>query len=240
MKYFPIYFLTIVLSISALGQNLEQKLIASAGGEGNHSNGNQYSFSIGEPVVELGMNDSTIISQGFQQWFNSLELSYNVINTSCPEASDGSISFFNIAGCTLPYFITVNGQTFNDSTLNGLAAGTYDILFSSSSCSKEIEIIVEEGAGNCNLVFYNGFTPNEDGTNDFWIIENITAEEFLQNEVEIYNRLGVLIWKGKNYDNSTVVFSGIDQNGNILPDATYFYFVKTDNQEFSGFIELLR
>jgi len=240
MKYCATYFIIIALSASSMGQSFEQRLIGSAVGEAGHSNGNNYSFSIGEPVVAFGISDSGIVSQGFQQWFNNLEINYNVINTSCPEANDGSISFFNITGCTLPYSLTFNGQTFNDSTLNGLSAGTYDILFSSSTCSQEIQITVEEGTGSCNLIFYNGFTPNQDGTNDFWIIENITAEEHIENEIEIYNRLGVLVWKGENYDNSNIVFSGIDQNGNVLPDATYFYFVKTDKEEFSGFIELLR
>ena len=49
-----------------------------------------------------------------------------------------------------------------------------------------------------------GFSPNGDGINDAWVIENITA--FPNNTVSLFSRSGKLVFKQKNYQNTLKEF----------------------------------
>ncbi|MFN6944404.1 MAG: PKD-like domain-containing protein, partial [Cytophagaceae bacterium] len=68
----------------------------------------------------------------------------------------------------------------------------------------------------------NTFTPNGDGVNDFWILENI--EDYPNAEMEIYNRWGILLIKRENNINN---WDGI-VNGRLLPVGTYFYILNVN------------
>ncbi len=71
-----------------------------------------------------------------------------------------------------------------------------------------------------DVVFYNTFTPNEDGNNDTWYIGNISKYPF--NRLEIYNRNGKLMYKANGYANN---WDGKTYLGDELPAATYFYMM---------------
>jgi gliding motility-associated-like protein len=91
-------------------------------------------------------------------------------------------------------------------------------------------------------VIYNGVSPNGDGKNDFWLIEFIDLlDNTKNNEVRIFNRWGDLVWEAKNYDNQTVVFTGLNRNGKELPSGNYFYQVNFSGRSSeSGYISLRR
>jgi gliding motility-associated-like protein len=65
----------------------------------------------------------------------------------------------------------------------------------------------------------NGFSPNADGKNDVWQIDNIF--QFPDNVVEVYNRWGELLFMSKGY---AVPFDG-KYNGKNLPVGTYYYII---------------
>ncbi len=92
----------------------------------------------------------------------------------------------------------------------------------------------------CGLDFYNYVSPNGDGSNDSWIVGKIDSPDFSENEVVIMNRWGGEVWSAKNYNNEEVCWRGKGNNGLDLPDGTYFYRIKTNKAEYSGYIELLR
>nr|WP_254598555.1 gliding motility-associated C-terminal domain-containing protein [Flavobacterium sp. 14A] len=79
---------------------------------------------------------------------------------------------------------------------------------------------------------HNAFSPNNDGINDIFVIDNIADVAcYPENDVEIYNRWGVLVYKVRNYDNQNNSFRGIS-NGRTtisqsegLPTGTYFYIL---------------
>jgi gliding motility-associated-like protein len=75
---------------------------------------------------------------------------------------------------------------------------------------------------------HKGVSPNGDGKNDVWIIENI--EKYSRNEVVIVNRWGGTIFKTSNYNNTSNNFSGIANigsgTGKELPDGSYFYILQ--------------
>ena len=74
-------------------------------------------------------------------------------------------------------------------------------------------------------------TPNNDGKNDFLIIQGIELQE--RTELTIFDRRGTRVFENKNYDNQ---WDGQDYNGNPLPDDTYFYVIKTDGKSRTGYI----
>ncbi len=75
--------------------------------------------------------------------------------------------------------------------------------------------------------FFNGFSPNGDGINDWWNVPILT--QYRKNSVVIINRWGNEVWKRDNYDNKDVVFKGDNMNGNELPDGTYYYIIQYNN-----------
>ncbi|MBA3971582.1 MAG: gliding motility-associated C-terminal domain-containing protein [Bacteroidetes bacterium] len=86
----------------------------------------------------------------------------------------------------------------------------------SNKCPNYDSVVVTVIPGD-ELVFYNTFTPNNDGNNDTWYIGNIY--KYPNNKLEIYNRYGKLVFKTKAYKNT---WNG-DSFGETLPEGTYFY-----------------
>lgn len=76
------------------------------------------------------------------------------------------------------------------------------------------------------VIIPNGISPNGDGKNDTWIISLIT--KFPDNEVEVYNRWGELLYYKKNYDNT---WDGT-YKGKGLPVGTYYYVVKLNDPKY--------
>ncbi|MCW5909821.1 MAG: VCBS repeat-containing protein [Cyclobacteriaceae bacterium] len=86
------------------------------------------------------------------------------------------------------------------------------------------------------IEIFNAVSPNNDGKNDFFIIQNIEALE-PENTVTIYNRWGSKVFETDNYS-ETNAFRGLNQNGNELPSGTYFYkiFFKASGKTRNGFL----
>ncbi|WP_121967440.1 gliding motility-associated C-terminal domain-containing protein [Myroides sp. N17-2] len=89
-----------------------------------------------------------------------------------------------------------------------------------------------------DIVIYNLVTPDGDGKNDYFIIDNINR--FPNNTVEIYNRWGVKVYDTKNYDSASNVFRGYS-DGRVtisknekLPTGTYFYIVNYEYKDAKG------
>jgi gliding motility-associated-like protein len=76
-----------------------------------------------------------------------------------------------------------------------------------------------------HLVIPNGITPNGDGINDVWVIDNI--DKFPNVEVEIYNRWGELLFYSKGYPPSER-WDGT-YKGKKLPTGTYYYVIKLND-----------
>lgn len=116
------------------------------------------------------------------------------------------------------------------------ATGTYTVkLTATNSCGSDIEtqvVIVPE------LEFFNGFSPNGDGLNDDWNIPILNY--YPVNDVTIINRWGSEVWKGINYDNKTVVWTGKNMKGEDMPDGTYYYIINYNNTEKRGWVFIKR
>jgi gliding motility-associated-like protein/uncharacterized repeat protein (TIGR01451 family) len=99
-----------------------------------------------------------------------------------------------------------------------------------TEASVTIEAQIVLGCGTINV--HNAFSPNGDGINELFIIDNIDDLLcFPNNTVEIYNRWGVLVFETTGYDNVTRVFRGISEGRSTisqssgLPAGTYYYIL---------------
>ena len=79
-------------------------------------------------------------------------------------------------------------------------------------------------------------TPNGDGYNDYWVLENISYTEGCN--VKIFNRWGAQVFETNSYDNT---WEGKSNNGEILPEGVYYYIIQCyDNISFKGHITVIR
>ncbi|WKW46575.1 gliding motility-associated C-terminal domain-containing protein [Myroides sp. JBRI-B21084] len=81
-----------------------------------------------------------------------------------------------------------------------------------------------------DVVIYNGVSADNDGVNDYFIIDNINY--FPDNSVTIFNRWGRKVFETTNYNSNGNVFKGYvstNQTTNTkekLPSGTYYYVVE--------------
>lgn len=95
---------------------------------------------------------------------------------------------------------------------------------------------------NINITIGKVITPNGDGVNDRWTITNIEA--FKDNDVEVVDRWGSVVYKATGYDNASVSWGGANRGGQLVPTGTYFYTIVIDNGSKrireTGFVEVIR
>lgn len=88
----------------------------------------------------------------------------------------------------------------------------------------------------------NGFSPNSDGTNDFFVIDGIN--NYPGNVLFIYNRWGNLVYKKRDYDNTWDGRSNVNgvMFGQELPNGTYYYILdlNVDQKPLNSFVILRR
>jgi gliding motility-associated-like protein len=137
------------------------------------------------------------------------------------------IDSFVIASPTVTTIYTVIGTDI----LNCKNTTTSTITISNSAnCSNSVS-----GA----LEVHNAFSPNGDGLNDLFIIDNIG--EFPNNHVYIYNRWGQLLWNKASYNNNSIVWDGKSGDGSSLYAGTYYYIVeKAGPKSVKGWVELTK
>ncbi|MFH0896344.1 MAG: gliding motility-associated C-terminal domain-containing protein [Bacteroidota bacterium] len=84
---------------------------------------------------------------------------------------------------------------------------------------------------NGDLIIPNTFSPNSDGINEVFYIENIG--NYPGNKVSVYNRWGSKVFSATDYKN--------DWTGDELPAAAYYYIVELpDGTKKSGDINIIR
>jgi gliding motility-associated-like protein len=132
---------------------------------------------------------------------------------------------------------------FVDSTLNNTSVkllsgeAEYKFLWSIQNgicevISDSVLVLVEPS------VFYQGFSPDENGINDVFIIE---FTEGVTATLKIYNRNG--LWIRNINGTGKIEWDGNMENGDPLPDDTYFYIFERHDEGSSpkpGFVELRR
>lgn len=215
-SWVPISNTTTSLTYSNLTQTtLYQAIVQNDTCSGSLSNSVEITV-LPLPVVNAGVDTS--IYQG-----DSLQLSGAGagIPLWTPAASLDSADIFTplaIPGSSTLYILTV---TDTNSCVN------QDSVFITVN-----SVAVEQFPG----VVSNLFTPNGDGINDTWYIQDI--QNYSDNEVFIYNIYGDVVFTKKGYMND---WQGT-YNGSALPDGTYYYVIRFDNtgEIFKGALDIFK
>ena len=119
-----------------------------------------------------------------------------------------------------------NDFTFKD--VNGETFEPYFVL--------DKAILNEINPEDCNLelIIPNVISPNDDGVNEFFEIENLPEN----TEVVILNRWGNVVFSSTNYQNN---WNGKDNSGSELVDGVYTYKIETSiGKNGHGCIHLIR
>jgi gliding motility-associated-like protein len=113
---------------------------------------------------------------------------------------------------------------------------TYSVIVTTAagcSASDDVVVTVEDG----EVTVPTGFTPDGDGTNDTWNIQNVT--QYPDITVEIFNRWGNQIFESKGY---TTPWDGT-YNGNLLPTGSYYFLINLNDGEsepITGTVTVIR
>jgi gliding motility-associated-like protein len=234
--------MALFLCVHAQLSSITPVLLGSGGG---YSTGSTLtvSYSLGEIAVNTLNGTSQILTQGFQQPSGSASvgLVVSVLSTdlTCKGAGDGTATATITSG-SFPFsysWHTIPSQSSQIAT--GLMPGVYAVTVTDANHFSVVDsVLVKDNLSICGIHVYTGISPNGDGKNDVWIIDNI--ELFLPNSVEIFNRWGDKVWNISNYNNSGNVWKGKDNSGSDLPDGTYFYLLRVGTNEQKGWVEITR
>ncbi|MDI6051330.1 gliding motility-associated C-terminal domain-containing protein, partial [Flavobacterium sp. XS2P24] len=221
----------------------------------NIINRTETSYSI---VRKWSVADTCGNASEFTQIIN-VTIPNSVVTISSSICNDGEITSTNLNDL-LPVGTPINGTWVDVNNSGGLqgstlnAAGlsvrdyTFEYKINDATCPRTIRITmtVNTGCGGivlaCGTVLvHNAFSPNGDGINEKFIIDNIDDTVcYPENTVEIYNRWGVLIFETKGYNNTSNSFDGISggrstvQQSSGLPTGIYFYILNYTSVDNDG------
>ncbi|SEG33009.1 gliding motility-associated C-terminal domain-containing protein, partial [Flavobacterium urumqiense] len=220
----------------------------------------QNSYSI---VRKWFVTDTCNNESVFTQIIN-VSVSNSVVTIPSSACNNGEVTTVNLLSL-LPTGTPSNG-TWTDVSNSGALQGdvltvfglaitaannppyTFEYKINDANCPKSIIInmTINDTCGGivlpCGTVLvHNAFSPNGDGINENFIIDNIDLTDcFPTNTVEIYNRWGVLVFETTGYNNTTRVFNGISQGRTTisqssgLPTGTYFYILNYTSKDNNG------
>jgi gliding motility-associated-like protein len=235
----------VLFSISLFSQTMEfTPYVYSSNGMEFENDSIYFSMTIGQPIFETYTLSDFALTQGFQQPSGEIPdtvVAYSIEYHECDQLYYIMVDTAMICSQDAPIFFWNNQP--GDSLFVSAGGPVVLRIETTSGCVWEqmIDLLSEEILTiECPLIFYSLITPNSDGENDAWIIENIDQGEFASNKVVIMNRWGNEVWEAENYDNDNVLWTGISNKGFSLPDGTYFYSVDTHNLQFRGYVELQR
>lgn len=250
-------------SLLLKAQNINQVFNAAGGGGQVGSANMEVYYNIGEPIVSTGSSAINLVTQGFLQPDLAGEFGLTATSfispNSCADKTDGFIQVTaSISGGVpqsdfqISYYWSPSSYCTDSSqcsTINNLPAGTYSVMVISHYIGSAATVpddtvsftnlVVAGSTEPCQISVFNGISPNGDGNNDVFFIENI--DQFPLNNVEIFNRWGQKLFEAKNYDNVNTVWKGtMKDSGTVAPSGTYFYIITLGNgtKPVKGWLEL--
>ena len=152
---------------------------------------------------------------------------------TCRDNEDGTITIF-VEGGTPGYSYLWSNNEITESVY-GLASGTYVLEVTDEHvCIKTDTFNINPSIIDC-IQPPTAFTPDGDGINDTWIIENLT--NYPNAVVQIFNKWGNLLYETNG---EYMPWNGYYE-GKRLPTATYYYIINLNNGDapYSGPITIV-
>ncbi|WP_449436701.1 YDG domain-containing protein, partial [Pedobacter steynii] len=174
------------------------------------------------PVVTISADKGNVIGNRTEVSKGETILLTATGGSSYSWAADGSI---------------LSGQHTATLTVRPRETTTYTVTITNANgCTQSGAFTVKVLDDMLKIKANNILTPNRDGYNDLWVVDNI--DFYPNNEVKIFDKSGRLLYSKKGYDNS---WEGT-YNGEALADGTYYYIIDfgTNKRTFKGFITIIK
>jgi gliding motility-associated-like protein len=183
------------------------------------------------PVNPLTATVGQIVTVTFSNFIDDINdnIDFSSIQILSGPTSNASVSFDSNFNLIINY---------SNVSFVGTDQITIEVCDLAGACSQLILEINVEG----EIVVYNAISPNGDGKNDYFKIDNIQFIEPI-NRVLIYNRWGDKVFEVEDYDNDSQRFEGKQTNGKELPSGVYFYkiiYLGNNRDELKGYITIKR
>ena len=156
--------------------------------------------------------------------------------SECGEAN-GWISVMGLGGTGTLQYNWDNGGF--GTYLDGIDQGSYILTLSDANQCTLIDTFSIECLPLLNIIVPQFISPNGDGLNDIWILQN--TSQYPDLEVKIFNRWGNLVYEAQPYLNDWNGWSIKGSPEGPLPAATYFYYIDTHKKSqdpYKGYIEI--
>lgn len=156
----------------------------------------------------------------------SLQASYQVIIEECNQPK-ADVQITNVQGGTPPYTYylqTDNGQISGTDYMQDVPVSSYPLIITDSEGCQDTTW-VDVNAIECPpIIPQEVFTPNSDGYNDTWTINNI--QFYPKNKVYIFDRWGQRVFYKSGYTNTEgwdAKYMAVD-----MPVSTYYYIIELE------------
>ena len=204
---------------------------------------NESQAAIGETItftITVSNNGSSNIS--IIEVLENIPSGYNYVSNTTSNGqydfASGIWSINNLLAntvATLQVNVTVNPTGNYTNTASILNSDPEDTDSSNNVAVASVEV-------SC-LIVYNEFSPNNDGQNEYFIIDCI--ENYPSNKLEVFNRYGNIVYETEAYKNTwngISNVSGVVNRGETLPVGTYFYSLQINelNMTRSGWLYIAK
>ncbi len=135
--------------------------------------------------------------------------------------ASGSVGTYTWYGDGTLTQILGTGSTYTPSVTVGTTS--YYVTATENGC-ESAPASVDISFVNCDIIIPTAFTPDYDGTNDSWELENID-NVYPNNVVSVYNRWGNKLYESVQGDYDSNPWDGL-YNGEELPVASYYYIIE--------------
>lgn len=131
----------------------------------------------------------------------------------------------------------LTNATISNPMASPVANTIYQLIGTDINGCTDIDSIMITIIADYNVLISNLMTPNDDGYNDRWMIQNI--ENYPDTKVVVVNREGQEVFKSDSYDNN---WDGTNKYSKPLPDGTYYYIIvfKDNAKIYKGSITILK
>ncbi|MDQ3046125.1 MAG: gliding motility-associated C-terminal domain-containing protein [Bacteroidota bacterium] len=131
----------------------------------------------------------------------------------------------------------LNNASIPDPIASPVITTTYELVGTDANGCMDKDSITITVILDFNVTVSNLMTPNDDGFNDRWIVENI--ENYPNTKVVVLNREGQEVFSSDAYDSN---WDGTNKFGQKLPDGTYYYIIMFEGSDkiYKGAITILR
>jgi gliding motility-associated-like protein len=213
------FVLTIVIDDDGSGNGIVTEL-----NENNNTNTQLIALNLPPDVIVL--NAVTACNEGFEVGAFNL---WSLI-TALPDQNQDNYRFFesledlnqnlNQIGTPFSYNNSSNPQIIY---IQHLTANCFEVF--------ETNLGVE----NCPPRIPEGFSPNNDGLNDWFNIQGL-YNIFVNHELLIFNRYGTLIFVGDNNQPWTGVPNrGLNGTSTVVPQGSYYYILKLRDPNYHNY-----